>query len=609
MAVVAIYVGAAYSSTLTLRRNADRSVQFRHAVAVADGALQYSFGHWRQACRNASPSLPTTDDLETIPLPTADLFPSLADRVSDFTAIRAENSTDPTQARTLANYRVRALAADWNPTNAPARSYGRGPEDYSIFYRATADVTLPTVTSGSAPLSVKLSQVFRKRSESPWNYAFFYTGYMDIHSGGSMVVRGPVHGMTETYLGRALLTFTDQVSFGGSLSIRPSGSGKHPTDPGSSDASPPVFPSGQPPRPDAGKIPFGIEPFRLSETDTNADNDSYREVIEMRTGAVDDDPFSAHGQKLRYYDRADVRIEVDNANNVTIRNRDDEVLGPLSTGVNKDLYDTFTTAITTNESIRDNRESTTLSVRLVSLDISVLDSSLRSASGSNNGPVAGKLTNKGFNGLIYIRDSSYSRGSGQLRAVRLRNGAILPPGGLGIATENALYIQGDYNTGRKTGVEPPSNRTSGRDPLQPIVAGYEWQPCAVYADAISLLSNAWTDAGSYNALSSRVPSHTTFNTAMVGGMRLMGPAESGYSGGIENFPRFLENWNSTYSVTVYGSMVQLFCSVQADRTWLHGSPRYTSPIREFNFDERYAGAQPPGTFQLITYDRLAWTLN
>jgi hypothetical protein len=136
-----------------------------------------------------------------------------------------------------------------------------------------------------------------------------------------------------------------------------------------------------------------------------------------------------------------------------------------------------------------------------------------------------------------------------------------------------------------------------------------WQPCVVFADAINLLSNAWTDANSFNSLSLRIPTHTTFNTSMVGGTRLMVGSEAGYSGGIENFPRFLENWNSTYVVTTYGSMVELFQSQQADRTWVHGSPRYTSPIREFNLDERLAASPPPGSFKLVTYDRLAWSLN
>jgi hypothetical protein len=608
MAMIAIYVGAAYSFTLNLRRNVERSTQHRHAVAVADGALQFAFGHWRQHCRAVGDGVPTTAELAAIPLPTVELFPSLTDRVTEFTATRLPVASD-FNAPTVSNYAVTALAANWAAAEAPVRTYGRTREDYSVHYRATVQVTLPVSSSRQQPLTAKLSQVFRKRSESPWDYAFFYTDYLDIHAGGPMTVRGPSHTMGTAYLGRASLTFTDQFSFGARLSMRPTGTGKHPTDPGAVDGSPPTFPSGKPPRQDTGKTPFGIEPFRFSTGDGNPDNDSYREIVERRAGPVTSDPFSENGRLLRLYDRADVRILVDNANVVTIRNRDDQVLSPTSTGTDFDIYEVFSAALTTNQNIRDNRESTTLDVRLISLDIGVLNSALRPAGGPNNGVWAGRLHGKGLNQLIYVSDISFDRAASRLRAIRLRNGASLPPGGLGIATDNPLYIQGDYNTGRIVGNEPPSNKVIGRDPLRSTVESYEWQPSVVFADAVSLLSNSWTDAASYNILSTRIPTNTTYNTSMVTGVRLIESAESAYSGGIENFPRFLEHWNNTFVVTTFGTMVQLFRSQQANRTWAHGSPRYTSPIREFNFDERFSTALPPGSFQLITYDRFAWSLN
>src|ERR671913_50281 len=111
MSVIAIFVGAAYNFTLNLRRNVDRSVQYRNAVAVADGALQFAFGHWRQACRSMSPQVPATDALGAIPLPTSDMFPSLSDRVETFSVSRAAAGSTP---ETIANYKVRALAADWS---------------------------------------------------------------------------------------------------------------------------------------------------------------------------------------------------------------------------------------------------------------------------------------------------------------------------------------------------------------------------------------------------------------------------------------------------------------------------------------------------------------
>src|SRR6187402_1283209 len=129
MAVVAIYVGAAYSFTLSLRRNVDRSVQYRNGVAVADGALQFAFGHWRQVCRTKSPQMPSTADLATIPLPTEDMFPSLTDRIDTFSVRRSAPATNGPE--TIADYRVEALGADWKLAATPERSYGRAPDDFS----------------------------------------------------------------------------------------------------------------------------------------------------------------------------------------------------------------------------------------------------------------------------------------------------------------------------------------------------------------------------------------------------------------------------------------------------------------------------------------------
>ena len=51
------------------------------------------------------------------------------------------------------------------------------------------------------------------------------------------------------------------------------------------------------------------------------------------------------------------------------------------------------------------------------------------------------------NGILYV--SSNLAGAGQQDGVRLVNGKVLPPDGLTVATDNPLYIQGDYNINDK----------------------------------------------------------------------------------------------------------------------------------------------------------------
>ena len=129
---------------------------------------------------------------------------------------------------------------------------------------------------------------------------------------------------------------------------------------------------------------------------------------------------------------------------------------------------------------------------------------------------------------------------------------------------NPVYIQGDYNTGRgydlnedgnpDNGVNPPSNNTSS-DPTQPAsLRVYNRAPCSVLADAVTILSNKWDDG----AAGTTPPAYnTTVNTAIVAGIVPTNAYGDGnYSGGAENFPRFLEAWDGrqVYLLRVDGEL-------------------------------------------------------
>jgi hypothetical protein len=70
-----------------------------------------------------------------------------------------------------------------------------------------------------------------------------------------------------------------------------------------------------------------------------------------------------------------------------------------------------------------------------------------------------------------------------------------------------------------------------------------------------------------------------------------------YGGGLENFPRFLENWGGE-TLLYRGSLVSLFESEQANkRTWAAGPTYYSPPARDWRFDLRFQDPSnlPPGT--------------
>ena len=83
---------------------------------------------------------------------------------------------------------------------------------------------------------------------------------------------------------------------------------------------------------------------------------------------------------------------------------------------------------------------------------------------------------------------------------------MLPDAGLTVATDGAVYVQGDYNTGTTYGptglqrrgghhlTQPVSN--GNVDPTQYTVSGYTQKPAAVMGDAVMILSNAWLDSNS-----------------------------------------------------------------------------------------------------------------
>ena len=106
----------------------------------------------------------------------------------------------------------------------------------------------------------------------------------------------------------------------------------------------------------------------------------------------------------------------------------------------------------------------------------------------------------------------------------------------------------------------------------------------------------------------RVASNTTVNAAIVSGNVPTGKGGvEGYSGGAENFPRFLELWGSSHTFTDYGSMVELYQSQQATGKWGSGNV-YDPPTRQWFFDPNFKINAPPGTLMVYTYSKGRWAL-
>jgi len=241
-------------------------------------------------------------------------------------------------------------------------------------------------------------------------------------------------------------------------------------------------------------------------------------------------------------------------------------------------FNNFSTTIPTNElalfvsivnSFVDNREGKT--VNPIDIDIGALTSWSETNSSLRPALIA-------VNSSTYVMDSIYivdsrNLSSSSLGAVRVFNGTNLPPNGLTVATGRPLYVWGDYNELNAANLGTADTSAT--------------HPASLVADAITILSDAWVDSSPDNTPAA----NTTINAAILTGDV---PTTLGlYSGGMENFPRFLENWGASVANsavpatnTYNGSMVKMFPSLYATGVWGQANV-YTPPARNWAYDANF----------------------
>jgi hypothetical protein len=179
------------------------------------------------------------------------------------------------------------------------------------------------------------------------------------------------------------------------------------------------------------------------------------------------------------------------------------------------------------------------------------------------------------------------------RALKIVNGSTITlgvcnsvPCGLTIASENPVYLQGDYNN-------PGLNTT-----FTGVGVG-----AAVIGDAFTFLSDNWNDVNSFafpylGNIDKRVAVDTTYRLAVAAGKGVpfiqptVGgpPQDFGTDGGAHNFLRYLEDWSaSTPNAILYyqGSIVSMFYNHQGVGTYKCCTDVYRPPGRGYNFDTNF----------------------
>ncbi|HEV8073555.1 MAG TPA: hypothetical protein VGP21_05420, partial [Opitutaceae bacterium] len=143
-------------------------------------------------------------------------------------------------------------------------------------------------------------------------------------------------------------------------------------------------------------------------------------------------------------------------------------------------------------------------------------------------------------------------------------------------------------------------------------------PAMVAGDAIDILSAAWwvsgkpagdgaitTSAGAYNG--EPTASSTEISAGFISGnVPTVTSGGYSYSGGVENYMRFNEDWSSA-DIRYRGSIVGLYASQVALGAW--SSAKYSPPTRQWGYDNMFGVAHqyPPGSPSVLNLRRFNYT--
>jgi hypothetical protein len=496
-----------------------------------------------------------------------------------------------------------------DPTNPVLITIPRGERYQNLTaqeYRYTARSNAVDSTNDT---EAQLELRFKTRLVPLFQFAAFYNKDLEILPGPYMILSGPVHTNGDLYLYSASnrLEINGQVTTAGQLYRGRKDASSTPScnnnlvnimDPNAFRSLLPSC-STRTAITDAQLVPFN------NMIQQRVDNLTVPgpEVFDATPGSV-------------YFDRADLRIAL-----VLQGAAGSETINRYEVRTAANTNDAAaTTLLTTNAAcagsiagravggtIRmvNNREQTT--IRMLDIDLLALLNCLRTTNWFGSGKQLSDSTDGGLVFHFTVRGVN-SAGINNY-GVRVRNASRIfsnTPGapavaGLTIVTDQAGYIMGNYNSVNKI-------------------------PAAFMADSMNVLSSNWNDnnsgtvgaspgfAPTYNALSARVATDTTINLALlsgtdstggtvgagtaVGGLEGVAGQGGNYNGGLENYPRFHENWSGR-TLLYRGSFVSLNRPQHVIGAWARQS--YSPPNRDWNYDTSFNNAAnlPPITPRFV----------
>lgn len=535
---------------------------YKDEFATCEKALNHAYAHVQFLVKHGVPNLPT--EIANTPAPQLPGFDTVAFEM-------VQTSSPGLEAVTSGRWQGLTL--------------------YQLHYRARVTMRKSGSQSSFDHPGVTLAQNFDVTYIPLFNFAIFYDPIMEIAPGPRMTVNGRVHCNGDAYVqSNSGLDFLENVTVAGDIYH-----GRHP-DSGKSNSNGDVsFTDGSSQRSMSRSDGDGWLDSRDGDWATASLNRWDEHVRDASHGTSPlglpippvADPHSIIERSIapgspgyvpaveqeKLENKAGLIIEADSSGNITGRTgagasvdlsyhidaSGDVVPGPHPTLPAQTKY------VAEMKQFYDSRESSWVSA--VEVDMGNLKEYHQIVPS---------------NGILFVSNEDQG---GNMGAVRLTNGAELPQPstatGFSVASDDPMYVQGDYNT---------------IDQTLAMVAG----------DAITILSNAWDDANSTN-YGDRNAQATEANAVFMNG--IVPSANNNYSGGVENYFRFLEKWNGR-DFTFSGSIIQLWESEKATGRWSYGNPVYTAPGRPWAWDTALGGIDgPPGAPRVVEIWRGQWEIS
>jgi hypothetical protein len=422
-------------------------------------------------------------------------------------------------------------------------------------------------------------------------WAIFYNGLLEFSSCATMTVVGGVHANGNVYTGSgSTLTLKGTVTTTGKVTS-PSNNGTSSSSWGQKGTF-----LGTPPKSEnVPSITLGI----------GTNMSSVHQIIEMPAPGAGATNLA---ERSRLYNLAQVILLVSNTTvtaKVQVAPSSGQVPGEgasdiITSATNVSALATNFPFLTLTNQFYDRREKKT--VFAADIDLAIYGEWVKT-----NDTVRNKTTRP----TILYAANNQSGSTSKLPAVRLTNGKNLPANeGLGftLATHNPLYVKGHYNC--------TDDSKLGTSDTSATV------PSALMSDALTILSDNWSDAASTGSYTTRDAANTTVNAAILTGTI---PSTSTtyytFSGGVHNLPRLLEDWMNVTggrrTLTLNTSILDLFVSKTATNQFrnpgnfgLSNDPYYDPPNRDFNYDINFRDYEktPPGIPTALVLIRKDWAL-